>query len=269
MTFNDILEARGARDHAVKDNKDVKIKKNEPKRFRVTYKWPRCSFVFYASFTKKAQRLQLKTFKVHNCPIHFKNKWISPTIIVVKYKRRMRTDPRWKLRDIKQTIKEEMGVDVTTMLCSRAKSIVMYKTQGCYTQEYSLLWTYAEEIRRRNEGSTVKIMVDRHNPGQQPLFKRMYICIDALKKGFLEGCRKIIVLDGCFLKGLCKGEILAAIGRDANDQLYLVAWCVVEVESRDSWDWFLRQLQDDLNIESGIGWSFISDQMKELVLAIA
>ncbi|CAN1139973.1 hypothetical protein LINPERHAP2_LOCUS11596 [Linum perenne] len=44
--------------------------------------------------------------------------------------------------------------------------------------------------------------------------------------------------------------------------MYPIAWCIVEVESRASWDWFLELLQDDLNIGNGFGWCFSSDQQK-------
>ena len=48
------------------------------------------------------------------------------------------------------------------------------------------------------------------------------------------------------MKGLCGGEILAAIGRDPNDQMLPIAFAVVEGENRDSWTWFLKLLIDDL-----------------------
>ncbi|CAN1780798.1 hypothetical protein LINPERHAP1_LOCUS15204 [Linum perenne] len=51
--------------------------------------------------------------------------------------------------------------------------------------------------------------------------------------------------------------------------MYPIAWCIVEVESRASWDWFLELLQDDLNIGNGFGWCFSSDQQKGLVPCIA
>ena len=56
-----------------------------------------------------------------------------------------------------------------------------------------------------------------------------------MKKGFKAGCRKVIGLDGCFFKGACQGELLVAIARDANNQMYPVAWAVVEKETNDSW----------------------------------
>ncbi|XP_030925924.1 uncharacterized protein LOC115952789 [Quercus lobata] len=69
----------------------------------------------------------------------------------------------------------------------------------------------------------------------QPKFKRMYIRYNAQKLGFLGGCRPIISLDGCHLKGRFGGQILSAIARNANDNIFPVAFAVVEQENKDSW----------------------------------
>ncbi|GJR50451.1 zf-CCHC domain-containing protein [Tanacetum coccineum] len=50
----------------------------------------------------------------------------------------------------------------------------------------------------------------------------------SVKDGWLAGCRKVIGLDGCFLKHTCRGELLVAMGRDANNQMYPIAWAVVK-----------------------------------------
>ena len=56
----------------------------------------------------------------------------------------------------------------------------------------------------------------------------MYIRYNVQKLVFLGGCRPIIGLDGCHLKGRFGGQILSAIARDANDNIFLVAFAVVE-----------------------------------------
>ena len=67
----------------------------------------------------------------------------------------------------------------------------------------------------------------------------------------------------CVLKGVVKGELLSAVGRDANNQIYPIAWAVVEYENASSWNWFLGHLQKDLNIPyGGDGWVFLTDQQK-------
>ncbi|XP_019173411.1 PREDICTED: uncharacterized protein LOC109168986 [Ipomoea nil] len=85
-----------------------------------------------------------------------------------------------------------------------------------------------------------------------------------MKKGFLAGCRKFIGLDGCFLKGKLKGEILTAVGRDGNNQMYPIAWAVVEIENSSSWRWFLKLLKTDLDIVDSSEWTLMSDQQKGL-----
>ena len=77
-----------------------------------------------------------------------------------------------------------------------------------------------------------------------------------------RGCRRIIGLDGCFLKGQCKGELITTIGRDENNQVFPIAWAVVDVENKANWKWFLELLCDDLGLQLGGGLSIISDQHK-------
>jgi len=45
----------------------------------------------------------------------------------------------------------------------------------------------------------------------------------------------LIGLDGCFLKERIKGQLLVALGRDANNAIYPIAWAVVKVENNENW----------------------------------
>jgi hypothetical protein len=54
-----------------------------------------------------------------------------------------------------------------------------------------------------------------------------------------SGCRPIIGLDGCHLKGVYGGQLLSAVGRAGNDNLFPIAMAVVEAKTKDSWTWFL------------------------------
>ena len=93
------------------------------------------------------------------------------------------------------------------------------------------------------------------------------MCFDACKRGFLAGCRRVVGVDGCFFKGACNGELICALGRDPNNQIYPIAWAVVEKETEDFWTWFLGLLQKDLQIPiHGIGWILISDQQKVTIM---
>lgn len=58
---------------------------------------------------------------------------------------------------------------------------------------------YAKEIRRFNPNTTVIIKCGMSNIG--PVFKRIYVCLEACKDAFAHTCRPLIGLDACFLKG--------------------------------------------------------------------
>lgn len=58
------------------------------------------------------------------------------------------------------------------------------------------------------------------------------------------------------------GHLLAAIGKDGNNQMLPIAFVIVEAKTKDSWDWFLDLLLGDLNGIQAKKRSFISDQQK-------
>ncbi|CAN1164851.1 hypothetical protein LINPERHAP2_LOCUS25815, partial [Linum perenne] len=64
------------------------------------------------------------------------------------------------------------------------------------------------------------------------------------------------------LEGEIKGMLLSAVGKDGNNQMYPIAWAVVEGENRSAWTWFIHILAEELNMVDGTGWIVISDQQK-------
>ncbi|KAH7841804.1 hypothetical protein Vadar_034527 [Vaccinium darrowii] len=89
-------------------------------------------------------------------------------------------------------------------------------------------------IRRQNQGSTALLKVERTALNTAPVFQRMFVKYDAQVKGFLASFRSIIGLDACHLKRPFGGQLMSAIGKDANDQMYPLV-VVVEAECKDSW----------------------------------
>nr|XP_027077015.1 uncharacterized protein LOC113700766 [Coffea arabica] len=88
------------------------------------------------------------------------------------------------------------------------------------------------------------------------------------KRGFLDGCRPVVGLDGCHLRGPHKGVLLTALGIDPNNQLFPVMYVVVEIENKHTWRWFLTELKHDLHITNERKWTFMIDKQKGLIQAI-
>lgn len=54
--------------------------------------------------------------------------------------------------------------------------------EGSYDEQYVKLWSYMEEVRRTNLGTTIFIkLVDGTLETGEPRFEKMYVCLEACK----------------------------------------------------------------------------------------
>ncbi|XP_057540754.1 uncharacterized protein LOC130818607 [Amaranthus tricolor] len=169
-------------------------------------------------------------------------------------------NPNWELKAFKKRVNRELGCEVKYYKCYMAKRIAKKMIVGDASEEYSRVWDYAEAIRRFNPGSTA-IMKCIGIDTPQPLFQRM----------------PIISVDGAHLKGPFPGVLLTAVGKDGNNNIFPVAWAVVETENVETWTWFLNLLVEDLKsvnpssscVEAGCeDFTFMSDRQKGLIEAL-
>nr|XP_043638349.1 uncharacterized protein LOC122609365 [Erigeron canadensis] len=70
------------------------------------------------------------------------------------------------------------------------------------------------------------------------------------------------------MKGVYPGQMLTAVGVDPNNQIYPLAYGIVESESKSSCSWFLNCLGDDLDLNERSNFTFISDRQKGIILAL-
>ena len=63
--------------------------------------------------------------------------------------------------------------------------------------------------------------------------------IMCLSKGFLMGCRPVIVIDSLHISGPYGSTLFFATTYDGNDNMFTLAFGVMISESYDDWLWFL------------------------------
>ncbi|GJY55016.1 RNA-directed DNA polymerase, eukaryota [Tanacetum coccineum] len=189
-----------------------------------------CPFRLYASWMSNEHSFQIKSLiSEHKCCRNYNlvslvtYKWID-----LHYSKEIIDDPLMPLRKMKDDTRQKFMID------------------------------YRQAILDLNPRSVCRLDVNESANGFV-YFKRMYICFKGVKDGWLTGCRKVIGLDGCFLKHTCKGELLTAMGRNANNQMYHITWAVVRVENAKNWGWFLHLFHDDLSLNEGNGITIILD----------
>ncbi|KAL0288837.1 UNVERIFIED_CONTAM: hypothetical protein Scaly_2718600 [Sesamum calycinum] len=215
----------------------------------------------------KTTTFQIKSIKgQHNCAHRIENKQANYKYIGKRIQDFVKDNPSEGLKSLKNKIRRDIQVDVSLFKVYRAKKYALELMKGDVKQQYARLYDYCATVCKHNSCSSMILKVDRClNP---PVLQRMYVCFGGLKEGFLDGCRPFIGLDGCFLKGMHKGQLLSAIGRDGNDNIYPIAMAYVEIEKYDSWEWFLNLLLRDIGSHDERGWAFISDRQKGLIEAV-
>ena len=115
---------------------------------------------------------------------------------------------------------------------------------GTFLDSYHNMPSLLHTIQQRNPGTHIDIVSFRDDTfvtGQKVL-QRAFFAFGACIRAF-QFCRPLLCVDGTFLTGKYKGQILTAIGVDGNNQLCPIAMAFVEREDYENWLWFLQQLK--------------------------
>ncbi|XP_057719633.1 uncharacterized protein LOC130934061 [Arachis stenosperma] len=214
------------KDSFIAEGREVKWIKNDKERVRVGCGDNECPYLVHLSYNKSLQCYQVKTYHPeHTCARDLGSN---------------AADQHWLMKEARERI------------------------QGNKKEQYKRSRDYCEEILRSNPVSSARLEL-MPIPDCPPVFDKLYICLDAYKQGFKDGCRPLLHLDECFLKTYYGGCLLATVAQDANNQFYIVAYEVVRAETKEAWKWFLTNLQGDIRGDANHGWNFISDQQKGLI----
>ncbi|GJV82967.1 hypothetical protein Tco_1522865 [Tanacetum coccineum] len=86
----------------------------------------------------------------------------------------------------KDELQKKYELGVFRQKAFRAKSAALNQVKGDYSQQYTMLRDYCLELRRADPDTTIKIKVERDSDTDRNtrVFKRIYICLGLLKKGF-------------------------------------------------------------------------------------
>jgi hypothetical protein len=266
MTFNSAMQFRQAvREYNLYRGKDVKFTKNDGDRVIGVCKSKSegCQWRVYGASVRDELTFMIKSLNPkHQCTRKYKSSIVTSSWIAKRMIHKFRTQPNYPIKSLYEDVKRKWNVDVSKKQLYSARAKAKIQIEGKQREQYNRLWDYCATVRQTNRGSSMFLKVDRPTMELPPTFQRLYMSLAACKEGFMEACRPVIGVDGCFLKGHFKGQLLAAVGRDPNDNIYPIAIAVVEAETKDSWSWFLDTLIRDLGPPRSGGWTFISDRQK-------
>ena len=263
MIFSNVVVFRTfLREFHIKEGCGFKFIKNASSKVTVVCK-DGCGFRLHASPLHDTRSFRIKSLKgPHSWGRKYYNSIATSSWITNKYVEKLNDTPEWKVKSVKDDVRKGWMLYISSRQVYRAKRKAIEVIQGKHEDQYLRHWDYCEMVRIPNLGSITLLKVERPWLGSVPIFQRMFIMYDAQARGFIAHCRPIIGLDACFLKGPYGGQLMHAIGRDANNQMYHLAIAVVEAETKNSWSWFLKNLISVLGRPEERGWIIMSDRQK-------
>ncbi|KAK6793887.1 hypothetical protein RDI58_007340 [Solanum bulbocastanum] len=147
-------------------------------------------------------------------------------------------DVIYTLKDIQHDMLAEYGVRLTYMQAWRAKEAAFELVRGDPIQSYAKLPSYFHILEATYPSSHIRL-----HKSEDDRFLYSFVALFTSIKGW-EYCRPIVVVDGTFIKGACKGTLLTANTLDVAGSILPLAYAIVDSENDASWRWFFEQFRD-------------------------
>jgi len=230
-----------------------------------------CPWLLFGSIDSRTRDFVVKNYNpVHKCNGTTKNKLVNSKYLSERYKDRIISEPGIRVFQFQILVKKELNVYVGRTVARKARNIVLKQIMGDHVEEFKRILDYRDELLKTNPGSTCVVRLSEETfEGDRKMFQSFYICFDALKKAFKAGARRCIGFDGCFLKGVSRGQLLVAVCKDGNNQMLPLAWAVVEVENTFTWKWFIKLVRHDLELGDGTKLTTITDMQKVFLFSFS
>uniref|UniRef100_A0ACD5Z0V6 Uncharacterized protein n=1 Tax=Avena sativa TaxID=4498 RepID=A0ACD5Z0V6_AVESA len=148
----------------------------------------------------------------------------------------------------------------------RARQMAMERNYGTFYDSHNFAPRLLKEIARKNPGGYVDIK-DVEVPGCKDfrVLQRMFWAFGQCLQAF-RTCRPVLCIKGTPLSGKYQGMLLTAVALDANDLSIPVACAIVEGETKESWLWFLMNLERAVVHQSDV--CLIHDYKSEVIDAM-
>ncbi|XP_042478455.1 uncharacterized protein LOC122059620 isoform X2 [Macadamia integrifolia] len=224
-----------------------------------------CPWIIAASMLGKTGKVRVYKYeRAHNHKDNCQQttKVRMPKRLIAKIMaNKVRENPGYLPVDIIKDFKRDYHVDLTYQQAWRGKEIALQEVNGSFLDSYKLLPGFCQRVMKSNPG-TLAVYTQKDDS----TFNQLFISFHASTHGFRLGCRPVLFVDSILLKGKFLSTFLSATAMDANDDMFPVAFAVVESGSLQDWTWFLENLKVALKDSRDI--IFVSDWNEHLVQAV-
>ncbi|XP_021749127.1 uncharacterized protein LOC110714883 [Chenopodium quinoa] len=258
--FRDVL-----RDFCIQEGFSLVVRRADNFRYTAECADERCKWRIHAARLANNHTWAIKKIrKGHSCDLNLVNnpmcncEWAASKLL-----EDIRANPDIKGKTLNSLLWERYGLTMATSTLYRMKGLAMKVIQGGHDESYNELPKYCELLKGANPGSVAFCCWKTiHEPERALQFSSIFISFAAQFRGLISGCRGLVGVDGCHLKGNYGGILLSAVSLDGNNEIFPVAIAVVDSENKTSWTWFFHHLKQILTAEGRTDWTIMSDRQK-------
>ncbi|XP_062103863.1 uncharacterized protein LOC133814976 [Humulus lupulus] len=248
--------------YAMLHNFQFKTKRLEPREYLVTCADETCNWLVRASKYRNQDLFKVRKCNPnHTCSVeivledHRQAKSIVVgELIKNKYKSIKRN---YTPNDI---MNDDFEVTMGYTKAWRSREKVLRLVRGNPNDSYQKLPMYLYMLKQANPGTITHLLLDKEDR-----FKYLYITFS----NSIKGCRylrPIIVVDGTFLKNAHGGTLFSASTLDSNNNIFVLAFGIVDSENDNSWLWFFSKLRDIYGEPEGL--AIVFDKHKSIDNAV-
>ncbi|XP_019090188.1 PREDICTED: uncharacterized protein LOC104738582 [Camelina sativa] len=233
--FNGVAFKEAVLDYVLKTGRNLKQYRYD--KAKIGYKCvgvndedgSKCEWKVYASILSNDRVWKINKFvDKHSCIPNGECEMLTVPHIARLFVDKIRDDLEYFMpRKIEEIVMRDWKISITRPQCQAARKTARKWIEREYDEQFHRLRDYAAEIMASNPNSHVEGECITDDEGKD-MFNRFYVCFDNIRRTWMATCRPIIGIDGCFLKNKIKGQLLVALGRDANNGIYPIAWGVVK-----------------------------------------
>ncbi|XP_073154160.1 uncharacterized protein [Henckelia pumila] len=190
----------------------------------------------------KNDKVRVTATWAHTCVRNLKSSGATASWIANEFREEYKYNQEKSVEDLNSALRSKYGMHASSSKLFRARKIAMQAAMGDHETSYAKIPRYITAIKDSYGGAFIKLKCDGLDINNQictPKFERIFISFESQYQGYIKGCRPFIGVDGCFLKGPYRGEVLSAVTLDANSGIFPLAIMICEGET------YLKQDFDD------------------------
>ncbi|XP_062020915.1 uncharacterized protein LOC133737360 [Rosa rugosa] len=170
------------REHAIQGGWEYIFIKNDKTRLRVVCKEDNCPFFLFASKMQHESTLMIKGYDgTHKCTRKFNNSMVKLRYLTAKFKDQIVVNESVKPESLAKTMSSTIRARVSNSMAYKAKRQALLEYEGSIREQYARLCDYGRELQRVDPATSIDIKCSFPKGSKRPVFKRMYICLGALK----------------------------------------------------------------------------------------